>query len=82
MEMILEGIGYKTLINIFDIYNKNIKGLYLDKKSDLYDLYLKDVEGVKIYDDYTIIVFKEFLSNKKLGYKLLGNNEYTRIVIQ
>ena len=82
MEMILEGIRFKTLIEIFKNYNKNVKGLYLDKESDLYNLYLRDVAGVKIRDDYIVVVFNEYLSNKKLGNEILENNEYTRIVIQ
>ena len=82
MEMILEGIRFKTLIEIFENYNMNIKGLYLDKESDLYNLYLRDVAGVKIRDDYIVITFNKYLSNKKLGNEILENNEYIRIVIQ
>ena len=77
MEIILEGIGFKTLIEIFENYNENVTGLYLDKESDSYNLYLRDVAGVKIRDDYTIVVFKNCLPTKKLR-----NNEYIRIVIQ
>ena len=77
MEIILEGIEFSTLIEIFENYNKNIKGLYLDKESDLYNLYLRDVTGVKICDDYTLVIFQ---SNRKE--KKLRNNEYVRIVIQ
>lgn len=77
MEIILEGIELDTLIEISENYNKNIKGLYLDEESDLYNLYLRDVTGIKIWEDYTVLVFKNCLPTKKLR-----NNEYVRIVIQ
>lgn len=77
MEIILEGIEFSTITDIFEHHNDNVKGLYLDSKSDLYDLYLRDVSGIKIWEDYTVIVFKNCLPTKKLR-----NNEYVRIVIQ
>lgn len=77
MEIILEGIELDTLIEISENYNKNIKGLYLDEESDLYNLYLRDVTGIKIWENYTVLVFKNCLPTKKLR-----NNEYIRIVIQ
>lgn len=77
MEIILEGIEFSTIKDIFEYHNDNVKGLYLDNKSDLYDLYLRDVSGIKIWEDYTVIVFKNCLPTKKLR-----NNEYVRIVIQ
>ena len=77
MEIILEGVGFKTLIEIFENHNDNVTGLYLDKESDLYNLYLRDVAGVKIRDDYTIVVLKNCLRTK-----ILRNNEYIKIVIQ
>lgn len=77
MEIILEGIELDTLIEISENYNKNIKGLYLDEESDLFNLYLRDVTGIKIWENYTVLVFKNCLPTKKLR-----NNEYVRIVIQ
>lgn len=77
MEIILEGIELDTLIEISENYNKNIKGLYLDEESDLYNLYLRDVTGIKIWENYTVLLFKNCLPTKKLR-----NNEYVRIVIQ
>ena len=64
MEIILEGIELDTLIEISENYNKNIKGLYLDEESDLYNLYLRDVTGIKIWEDYTVLVFKNCLPTK------------------
>ena len=77
MEIILEGIGFKTLIEIFENYNKNVTGLYLDKESDSYNLYLRDVTSIKIREGYTFLIFKNCIQTKKLR-----NNEYVRIVIQ
>ena len=77
MEIILEGIEFSTIKDIFVHHRDNIKGLYLDNKSDLYNLYLSDVTSVKIFEDYTVFVFKNCLPTKKLR-----NNEYIRIVIQ
>ena len=77
MEIILEGIEYCTLKEIYEHNNDNIKGFYVDKESDLYNIYLKDVTGVKICDDYTLVIFQSYRLAKKLR-----NNEYVRIVIQ
>ena len=77
MEIILEGIEFSTITDIYEHRSDNIKGLFLDKKSDLYNLYLDDVTSVKIFEDYTVLVFKNCLPTKKLR-----NNEYIRIVIQ
>ena len=77
MEIILEGIDFDTLTGIYENYSNNIKGFYVDKESDLYNLYLKDVKGLKICDDYTLVIFQSYHYAKKLR-----NNEYVRIVIQ
>ena len=77
MEIILEGIEFSTITDIFAHHSDNVKGLYLDNKSDLYNLYLSDVTSVKIFEDYTVLIFKNCLPTKKLR-----NNEYVRIVIQ
>ena len=77
MEIILEGIELDTLTEIYEHHNDNIIGFYVDKESDLYNLYLSDVTSVKIFEDYTVLVFKNCLPTKKLR-----NNEYVRIVIQ
>lgn len=77
MEIILEGIEFSTIAYIYEHHSDNVKGLYLDSKSDLYDLYLSDVSGIKIWEDYTVFVFKNCLPTTKLR-----NNEYVRIVIQ
>ena len=77
MEIILEGIDFSTLQEIHNSHNKNIKGLYLDKESDLYDLYLSNVQYVKTYDNFTIVKLQSCPI-----LILLRNNEYIRIVIQ
>ena len=77
MEIILEGIEFRTITDIFENYSDNVKGLYLDNNSDLYNLYLRDVTRIKISEGYTVLIFKNCLSTKKLR-----NNEYVRIVIQ
>ena len=77
MEIILEGIKFSTIAYIYEHHSDNIKGLFLDNKSDLYDLYLRDVTSIKISEGYTVLIFKNCLSTKKLR-----NNEYVRIVIQ
>ena len=77
MEIILEGIEFSTIKDIFENHKNNVKGLYLDNKSDLHNLYLSDVTSVKIFEDYTVLIFKNCLPTKKLR-----NNEYVRIVIQ
>ena len=77
MEIILEGIEFSTITDIFAHHSDNVKGLYLDNKSDLYNLYLSDVARVKFFEGYTVLIFKNCLSTKKLR-----NNEYVRIVIQ
>lgn len=77
MEIILEGIEFSTITDIFEHHNDNVKGLYLDSKSDLYDLYLRDVSSIKIREGYTFLIFKNCLPTKKLR-----NNEYIKIVIQ
>ena len=77
MEIIVEGIDFDKLTEIYENHSNNIKGFYFDKESDLYNLYLKDVTGVKICDDYTLVMFRSYHPAKKLR-----NNEYVRIVIQ
>ena len=77
MEIILEGIEFSTITDIFAHHSDNVKGFNLDNKSDLYNLYLSDVTIVKIFEGYTALVFKNCLPTKKLR-----NNEYIRIVIQ
>ena len=77
MEIILEGIEFSTITDIFAHHSDNVKGLYLDNNSDLYNLYLRDVTSIKIREGYTVLVFKNCLPTKKLR-----NNEYIRIVIQ
>ena len=77
MEIILEGIEFSTITDIFEHHNYNVKGLYLDNKSDLYNLYLRDVTSIKIREGYTFLIFKNCIQTKKLR-----NNEYVRIVIQ
>ena len=77
MEIILEGIKFSTIAYIYEHHSDNIKGLFLDNKSDLYNLYLRDVTSVKIFEDYTVLVYKNCLPTTKLR-----NNEYDRIVIQ
>ena len=77
MEIILEGIEFSTITDIFENHRDNVKGLYLDNKSDLYNLYLRDVTRIKISEGYTVLIFKNCLPTKKLR-----NNEYVRIVIQ
>ena len=81
MEIILEGIDFDTLTEIYENYSNNIKGFYVDKESDLYNIYLKDVTGVKISDDYTLITFHIILQSYRPA-KKLRNNEYVRIIIQ
>lgn len=77
MEIILEGIEFCTLVEIYEHNSDNIKGCYVDKESDLCNLHLKNVTGVKICDDYTLVIFQSYRIVKKLR-----NNEYVRIVIQ
>ena len=81
MEIILEGIEFSTIKDIFENHKKNVKGLYLDNNSDLYNIYLRDVTNIKISEGYsegyTVLVFKNCLPIKKIR-----NNEYVRIVIQ
>lgn len=77
MEIIVEGIDFDTLTEIYENFSNNIKGFYVDKEADLYNIYLKDVKGVKICDDYTLVIFQSYHFAKKLR-----NNEYVRIVIQ
>ena len=77
MEIIVEGIDFDILTEIYENHSNNIKGFYVDKESDLYNIYLKDVTGVKICDYYTLVIFQSYRLAKKLR-----NNEYVRIVIQ
>ena len=77
MEIILEGIEFSTITDIFENHNYNVKGLYLANNSDLYNLYLRDVTNIKISEGYTVLLFKNCLQTKKLR-----NSEYVRIVIQ
>ena len=77
MEIIVEGIDFDTLTEIYENYSNNIKGFYVDKEADLFNIYLNDVTGVKFYDDYILVIFQGYRLVKKLR-----NNEYVRIVIQ